>query len=207
MSGNQPPPGYGYPQGGQGDPYGQNPYGQQPQGQPQSPYGQQPGPQGQPQSPYGQVPPQQPAYGAYPDPAQNAAYGVPPGMPPLAHWGLRLGSGLIDILIPLVPYYILVLGIGGGTGSFVGFLVLLAGMLGISYMEGTTGQSPGKKVVGTRLAREADGNSVGFGLAFGRRLLHILDGIPCYLGYFWPIWDDKKQTFADKIVKTVVVKV
>ena len=33
---------------------------------------------------------------------------------------------------------------------------------------------------------------------------HILDALPCYLGYLWPR-DRKRQTFADKIVKTVVI--
>ncbi|MDQ1539752.1 MAG: hypothetical protein QOH29_478, partial [Actinomycetota bacterium] len=28
-----------------------------------------------------------------------------------------------------------------------------------------------------------------------------------YLGYLWPLWDSKRQTFADKILKTVVVNV
>ena len=27
-----------------------------------------------------------------------------------------------------------------------------------------------------------------------------------YLGYLWPLWDDKRQTFADKILSTVVVE-
>jgi uncharacterized RDD family membrane protein YckC len=25
------------------------------------------------------------------------------------------------------------------------------------------------------------------------------------VGYLWPFWDDKKQTFADKIMRTIVV--
>jgi uncharacterized RDD family membrane protein YckC len=25
------------------------------------------------------------------------------------------------------------------------------------------------------------------------------------LGYLWPLWDDKRQTFADKICSTVVL--
>jgi len=36
--------------------------------------------------------------------------------------------------------------------------------------------------------------------------LHILDALPLFLGFLWPIWDAKKQTFADKIIKSVVVK-
>ena len=35
---------------------------------------------------------------------------------------------------------------------------------------------------------------------------HVLDSLPCYLGYLWPLWDAKRQTFADKIMSTVVVE-
>ena len=42
---------------------------------------------------------------------------------------------------------------------------------------------------------------------FGRDLLHILDLLPLWLGFLWPLWDARRQTFADKIMKTVVLKV
>ncbi|MEU9603143.1 RDD family protein [Streptomyces sp. NPDC048057] len=203
------------------NPYGQ-PQGQQPggYGQPQQPgYGQQPGgygqPQGQPgygypqqgppqpqQSQYGypQAPPVQP-YDAY----QQPGYGG--GMPELAHWGLRVGAFLIDGLITAAPYMVVSL---ATRMSPIPLLVTLAWMIGaslwIAHREGTTGQSPGKKVLGIKLLRESDGQFVGFGMAFVRRLAHIIDGLPCYLGYLWPLWDDKKQTFADKICSTVVIK-
>ncbi|WUN50496.1 RDD family protein [Streptomyces sp. NBC_00306] len=35
----------------------------------------------------------------------------------------------------------------------------------------------------------------------------VPDSIACYLGWLWPLWDAKKQTFADKVCNTVVVKV
>ena len=54
--------------------------------------------------------------------------------------------------------------------------------------------------------RSADGSYVGGGTAFLRELAHVIDGLPCYLGYLWPLWDDKRQTFADKICSTVVVR-
>ena len=69
---------------------------------------------------------------------------------------------------------------------------------------GRTGQSWGKKVVGIRLVREADGQPIGAGLAFVRDLAHVVDGF-FYLGYLWPLWDPKRQTFADKICSTVVL--
>jgi hypothetical protein len=37
-------------------------------------------------------------------------------------------------------------------------------------------------------------------------LAHILDSLPCYLGYLWPLWDAKRQTFADKVMGTVVIE-
>ncbi|AXI77951.1 RDD family protein [Peterkaempfera bronchialis] len=181
-----------------------NPYGQQPQPDPNNPYGQQ-------QPGYGYPQGQQPAgYEAYPQQGFPPQGVYPNAQPVLAHWGLRVASYIIDSLIILIPYYVLVfLGRASGAGALLtllGFVLLIGGALYICYLEGTTGQSPGKKVVGTRVLREQDGQVIGFGAAFGRRLLHIVDGLPCYIGYLWPIWDDKKQTFADKIMKTVVIK-
>jgi uncharacterized RDD family membrane protein YckC len=54
--------------------------------------------------------------------------------------------------------------------------------------------------------RAADGSYIGGGMAFVRELAHVLDGLPCYLGYLWPLWDDKRQTFSDKVCGTVVVR-
>jgi hypothetical protein len=42
-------------------------------------------------------------------------------------------------------------------------------------------------------------------MAFVRQICHILDALPCYLGFLWPLWDRKCQTFADKIMHTLVV--
>ncbi|CAM5575361.1 RDD family protein [Streptomyces fimicarius] len=187
-------PGYGYPQ-------------QAPQGVPQQGYGypqQQPGYPQQPGQPYGAYP-QQPGYGG-----QQPGYGG--GMPELAHWGLRAGGLIIDGLVVGVPYFILG-GIGGAMGDSVGAIFALLGfvaLIGLAiwqlYQEGTTGQTIGKKAVGIRVLREADGRPLGFGMAFVRRLAHFLDSIACYIGWLWPLWDEKKQTFADKVCSSVVVK-
>jgi len=128
-------------------------------------------------------------------------------MPPLANWGWRALSGLIDVIIvAIVNIPISAFGGGGRNGLLLESLVDLILCAIFSYMEGTTGQTPGKMAVGTRTLREADGQLLGFGRAFARRLLHIVDIIPCYLGYLWPAWDKKKQTFADKIVSSVVIR-
>ena len=62
------------------------------------------------------------------------------------------------------------------------------------------------KQMGIRLLRESDGQPVGGGLGIARYFVHIVDGVPCIpLGYLWPLWDPKKQTFTDKIFSYVVV--
>ncbi|MER7663618.1 RDD family protein [Streptomyces sp. NPDC096193] len=203
-------------------------------GDPNNPYNQQP-PQGQPgypqQAPQN-VPPQygypqqapqqygypqqgQQPYGAYPSPGMPGIPGA--GMPPLAHWGLRVGAYLLDALIIVGPMYALgFIDLAGsddpanaGPGPF--FAIGLVYAIGMGFFqlfkEGKTGQTIGKKVAGISLLREADGSPLGFGMAFVRKLAHFLDSIACYIGWLWPLWDAKKQTFADKVCNTVVVKV
>jgi uncharacterized RDD family membrane protein YckC len=134
---------------------------------------------------------------------------VPPsgytGGPELASWGLRVQSALVDWLIPaLVADFVQI-----AVSRPLGYLLSLAALgwaLYNAYLSGTTGQSTGKKMAGTSLVREQDGQLVGGGLAIGRYFVHIVDALPCFLGLLWPLWDAKKQTFADKILGTVVVK-
>ncbi len=49
------------------------------------------------------------------------------------------------------------------------------------------------------------GQPMGAGLCFVRQLAHYADSLVCYLGWFWPLWDSRNQTLADKIMNTVVV--
>ena len=72
--------------------------------------------------------------------------------------------------------------------------------------QGRTGYTFGKTVMGIKLVGERSRQPIGGGLSFVRQLAHIVDGLICNLGYLWPLWDAKKQTFADKIMGTVVVK-
>ena len=67
-----------------------------------------------------------------------------------------------------------------------------------------TGYTIGKGLLGIRLISESTGQPIGAGMAFVRDLAHTLDGF-AYIGYLWPLWDGKRQTFADKLLKTIVV--
>ncbi|MDT5347639.1 MAG: hypothetical protein QOH91_926 [Mycobacterium sp.] len=73
------------------------------------------------------------------------------------------------------------------------------------YRQGTTGQSIGKSVMKIKLVSAATGRPIGFGMAFVRDIAHVVDAIICYVGFFFPLWDAKRQTLADKLISTVVL--
>jgi uncharacterized RDD family membrane protein YckC len=122
---------------------------------------------------------------------------------PYASWIQRVGAYLVDI----APIWILDAVFYRVTALF--WIVSLAG-LGWTiynrwYQAGTTGQSLGKKVLNLRLVSEETGQPIGMLMAFVRDICHIVDAIICYIGFLFPLWDAKRQTIADKIVKTVVI--
>ncbi|HEY8718479.1 RDD family protein [Pengzhenrongella sp.] len=209
-------------------PSAQPQYGQAPPAQPQW---EQQAPQGAP--PYGQAPPAAPQYGQqapqsaprYPQ-GPNQAY-LSGAQPVLAHWGLRVAALLIDTVIAQAPYLVaylvtLLIASGGSTSDgasvsalaititsavvlFVGWAATLSLTIWNRWIrQGRTGQSIGKGLLNIRLVSAATGQPIGAGMAFVRDLAHVADGF-FFVGYLFPLWDPQKQTFADKMINTVVV--
>ena len=119
-------------------------------------------------------------------------------------WIHRVGAYLVDVIPVVIIYYIALL-----TRSAAVLLIALLVVLGFTawnrwYMGGQ-GQSIGKKALNMRLVAEATGQPIGTLQAFLRDICHIVDSVICYIGYLFPLWDAKRQTIADKIVKTVVI--
>lgn len=71
------------------------------------------------------------------------------------------------------------------------------------YRQGRTGSSIGKSILKFKVVGENTGQPIGFGMSIVRQLAHAVDAIICYVGFLFPLWDAKRQTIADKIVKTV----
>jgi uncharacterized RDD family membrane protein YckC len=128
---------------------------------------------------------------------------MPPGgpAPTYAPWGLRVVATLIDAAIIIAAE--LVVGI---ISSTLARLVGLGVEVYFAYLVGTVGQSPGKQVMKIKIVRDADGQVIGFGTAVLRAIAHFLDALPLFLGFLWPLWDSKNQTFADKIVGSVAIR-
>lgn len=117
----------------------------------------------------------------------------------LASWGTRAIGYLIDIAPALILSALLY-----RSASVVGTIISLGYTAYMGYMDGMTGQTPGKMIMGTRVV-DQQGNVIGSGAGIGRKFLHIIDSIICGLGYLLPLVDAKRQTIADKIMTTYVV--
>jgi uncharacterized RDD family membrane protein YckC len=66
------------------------------------------------------------------------------------------------------------------------------------------GYTPGKAILGLKVVRRNGAN-----LSFGRSILRFfsywISAIPLFLGFFWVLWDPKRQGWHDKIAGTQVV--
>lgn len=177
-------------------------------------------------SAYGPPAPGFPGAPSYGQPYPLAGYAMPLRTD-YTSWGRRVRANLIDSVPFIVGYCIF---LGGyvywviqfsltASTTVPDFTTGLAPMLiGLAIMllatgwalwnrwitAGRTGQSFGKRVTHCRLISETTNAPIGAMNAFLRDLVHIVDGA-AYVGYLWPLWDDKRQTFADKIMRTIVV--
>jgi uncharacterized RDD family membrane protein YckC len=190
-----------------------------------------------PPPPGGAYPPPPPGGGYPPPPPAGYGAANPPvaALPTEAYtsWLHRVGAYFVDA-IPLAIIYGIAFGIGIGTGnnscvanpngyggacsssfsgvglavSFLAWLLALAyAIWNWGYRQGTTGSSIGKSVLKFKVVSEATGQPIGFGMSIVRQLAHIVDSAICGLGYLFPLWDAKRQTFADKILSTVCLPI
>ena len=133
-------------------------------------------------------------------------YAAVPTVVPYANWGQRVGAYIIDV----IPQFVLLI-----LAIFAVRVVILAVLFWLAsigwtiynrwYQAGTTGQSLGKKALNLRLVSEQTGQPIGVLMAFVRDICHFVDGVICYVGFLFPLWDAKRQTIADKIIGTVVI--
>jgi len=154
-----------------------------------------------------------------PAPISTASSGVV-----YANFFQRFFALLIDLVVLLIVVTVISLPIGVIFGLFgsglSGILRLTIQIIGLivfwTYMVILThryGQTIGKKAMSIRVQKEVAGErldtiSTILREVVGRGLESILSLVLIgILGYLWMLWDPKKQTWHDKIAKSVVVKV
>lgn len=133
-----------------------------------------------------------------------------------ASWGQRAGATLLDglivlgLVIPIVALaaaFLLISETVGIIALVIAYVAaIIMGIYLLSWAQGITGQTPGKRIMGIEVVRDDTGQYMGGGLGLGRYFLSGLNSLPLYLGWLWPLWDAKNQTLVDKILGTVVIK-
>ncbi|GIG40676.1 hypothetical protein Cph01nite_24380 [Cellulomonas phragmiteti] len=165
----------------------------------------------------------------------GAALGGPGGWAPgagsllgePAHWGWRVLATLLDQILTTIPYlagilYLQITSVPGldAYGRFttvptaqgvvvagVGALVtLVLWFVSRVVQQGRTGQSWGKRIVGLRTVHETTDQPLGMWWAFVRDIAHVVNAFLFYLGYLWPLWDQRRQAFSDKLTHAVVLR-
>jgi uncharacterized RDD family membrane protein YckC len=120
----------------------------------------------------------------------------------------------VDWAIGFVPYivlYIFTLATGSVFFSLIGGLWGLVVAIWLSIQVGQYGSTPGMRLAGLRCVKADTGQTIGAGLGFVRALLHgvawVLCIVPFIVDMLFPLWDAQRQTLADKIMGTVVLRV
>lgn len=100
-----------------------------------------------------------------------------------------------------------------GTLLFCALLSITVGIGSVAFSTwnniirlGRRGASIGKSACGILVLSLDDARPIGVGGAFARHIAHLLDVVTLGIGYLWPLWDKRKQTFADKICHTGVLR-
>ena len=109
------------------------------------------------------------------------------GDPPRPFYGVGETSGSVNLLVPVVLSSIICL-------------------INKGWLEGTTGQSVGKMLLGFRTQDLNTGEVLGPVRASVRWILLNVDIAVCLVGILWPIWDLRRPTLvSDRLTQSVVV--
>lgn len=139
----------------------------------------------------------------------------------LASWGRRLAALLVDgaILGAVVLVTLLAAGVSldevndtiwEGSSLAVIALFVLPEAIYDTFMIGARNQTFGKMLLRIKVVDAAGGGGIGYRRAFTRWVstaaLWALWAIPGVLDHLWPLRDPRRQTWHDKLARSVVVR-
>jgi Mce-associated membrane protein len=149
------------------------------------------------------------------DATPNAASDDPALSEQPASWLARAGAFSLDVLLGFGV--IAVLALLALTAPERGWLwwvyavgaavVLLLMAVNRLLLPVVTGWSLGRALLGIRVVRRGDGAAVGTWRLLARDLAHLLDTAAVCIGWLWPLWDSRRRTFADLLLRTEVRRV
>jgi Mce-associated membrane protein len=139
---------------------------------------------------------------AIPKPAR-----VRPGAP----WHLRAWALLVDLVpgaavvatLALVCLTVPARGVWWWFCGVLAGLVILWMLVNRLLLPTVTGWSLGRANADIAVVRR-DGTTVGPWRLLVRELAHLLDTASLFVGWLWPLWDQRRRTFADLLLGTEV---
>jgi uncharacterized RDD family membrane protein YckC len=90
--------------------------------------------------------------------------------------------------------------------ALLGSATILVFVYLIAFDGGKRGATPGKRVVGIRVADADEGGPIGYRRAAVRRLGYLIGGLPFFAGWLWGLFDPHRQTWHDKLARSVVIR-
>lgn len=132
----------------------------------------------------------------------------------LAPWHVRVAAFSVDVLaglavaitMALVSFTLPPYGAWWWVCMVVCALAVLAVLVNRLLLPTITGWSLGRALFGIAVARR-DGKEVSPWWLLLRDLAHLLDTAALLVGWFWPLWDAQRRTFADMLLGTEVLRV
>jgi Mce-associated membrane protein len=134
--------------------------------------------------------------------------------PPTASWLARAGAFSVDVLLGVAVIATMALLTLSAPQSgwlwwvFTGAAVLVFVLIAVNrlVLPWIRGWSLGRAVFGIAV-RRPDGSAAGLGRLVLRDVAHLLDTAALLIGWLWPLWDRRRRTFADLLLRTEVHKV
>ncbi len=133
-----------------------------------------------------------------------------------AGFWIRVGASIIDMILLIViimPIMFIVYGeeqifysdkiILGSVDFLLNYIFpFFATIIFWIYKSAT----PGKMMLHLKVVDEETGNKLTIGQSIGRYFAYIISIIPLLIGFIWVAWDKKKQSWHDKLAKSVVIR-
>lgn len=128
---------------------------------------------------------------------------------PVASWSARVGAFAVDVLAGmavLATLALVSLTAPQRSPLWWGYLAVMAGVvlaMAVNRLVLPTivGFSLGRAVLGIAVTKR-DGSPVGVWRLLVRDIAHVLDTAALFIGWFWPLWDRRRRTFADLLLRT-----
>jgi uncharacterized RDD family membrane protein YckC len=128
-----------------------------------------------------------------------------------APWWKRVVALAIDNLLLYVVTVLIT--VGSRSSSSVSGLRLFAELAltfcYFGYLNGVPGQTVGKRLLAIRCVDADTGEAIGFRRGLARQFVVFVLGVaflfPLFLDGLWPLWDQKRQAWHDKVVRSVVI--